>query len=179
MNRRTVLAGLSAGLTGCLGRGADRPQPGEADGTEPETATHSNVTPSTVSPPSNGETNGLTAKLVVVDGQMPAPDESVSVTTNCETKTAELIGWFRPPTGCHEMVLRSLEYNQTEDRATIVLSSKWGNSRSPNEVDCGGATFKYNITLTSATAILEAIQIVYQSPDGEQTNAFDLQTETC
>lgn len=171
MNRRTALAGLSVGLAGCLGRGAD--------GTQPETITHSNVTPSTVSPPSNGEANGLTAKLVVVDGKMPAPDESVSATTNCETKTTELTGWLRPPTGCHEMVLRSLEYNQTEDRATIVLSSKWGDSRSPNEVDCGGVTFKYKITLISETAIPEAIRVVYQTPDGEQANAFDLQIETC
>ncbi len=110
---------------------------------------------------------------------MPAPDESVSATTNCDTKTTELTGWFRPPIGCHEMVLRSLEYNQTEDRATIVLSSKWGDSRSPDEVDCGGATFKYKITLSSETAFLGAIRVVYQTPDGEQANAFDLQTDPC
>ncbi len=171
MNRRTVLTGLSVGLAGCLGRGAD--------GTQPETTTHSNVTPSTVSPPSNEEVDGLTAKLVVVDGQMPAPDESVSATTNCKTKTTELTGWFRPPTGCHEMVLKSFEFNQTEDRATIVLSSKWGSSRSPDEVDCGGVTFKYKLTLTSETAIPETIQVVYQTPDGEQAIAFELQTETC
>ena len=171
MIRRTVLSGLSVGLAGCLGRGAD--------GTHSEATTHANETPATVSSPSNGKSNGITAKLVVVDGQMPAPDESVSATTNCDTKTTELTGWFRPPTGCHEMVLKSFEYNQTEDRATIVLSSKWGESRPPDEVDCGGVTFKYKLTLTSETAIPETIRVVYRTPEGEQANAFDLQTETC
>lgn len=171
MNRRTVLTGLSVGLVGCLGRGAD--------GTQPERSTHTNETPATVSPPSNGKSNGITAKLVVVDGQMPAPGESVSATTNCDTKTTVLTGWFRPPTGCHEMVLKSFEYNPTEDKGTIVLSSKWGESRSPEEVDCGGVTFKYKIALTSETAMPGAIRVVYQTPDGEQANAFRLQTDPC
>ena len=183
MKRRTLIGSLPIGLlslSGCLGNPIYNTQANTAQTNDNRTTKNTETTNSTTnSSPTQKQIKEFTADFKVLKGKWPAPEETVSADFNCEKLTATIIGWSTRLSGCHDLVFKSLDYNEKEDTINIVLTSKWGARKPPKEVDCGGSTYKYQVIFKSEKSFPKTIIIVYQSPEGEVTNTFKMSSDRC
>lgn len=173
MQRRTLLGCALAGLAplnGCTGSGLGR-------STQSPTTRHNDDDATTTATPFETRADGVDVTLEILDRQMPAPDESVAGSFDCEASTAVLTGWIRPPTGCHELVVGSFDHHPDSNESEVVLAS-----RSEKEDDgrtCEGVKVKYRLTLAYEREVPDVIRVRYASPEDDAESSFEVRNGSC
>lgn len=180
LSRREVLGTgslLATALAGCIGAASSLGQ--------------QNTTPTQ----SRNQSLSLSAEIIEVRskydeprGERPTPPggdkgnprQAVTATFDCDNKTALLDGWLFT-SSCRTIVVRSLSYNGSHDRATLVLFPKWNSSRPPEEVDCLGAKYNYQIRLTAQNTLPGKVRVVYEWPEGtaKEPAQFAITSDDC
>jgi hypothetical protein len=171
MNRRTVLAGVCVGLTGCLGQNL-----GQATLPQTTPSEHSTTTSAT---PFTTQVENTHMTFEIVDYQMPAPDGVVSQDFNCEASTVTLNGWLRPPNGCHHIQFDSYKYTAETATATINFESQTDPNESTDGTTCEGIKVKYRIVLEVDGELPQTIQIKYRPSDSKYEQTFTTTHHSC
>lgn len=160
MRRRPLLATVGVLGSGCLSRFTMR------ESTSPTAQ-------------SRLERDGLTATVadVTYDGTAGANEERVSLSVDCESRTATLSGWLST-SSCRTVAIQSLRYDATERHAELVLYPRWTESDPPENVDCAGASYRYLIDLQAERRLPTTVRVSYEYPEREGTS-YILQVQDC
>jgi hypothetical protein len=159
--RRAVLAIVGGASAGCL----------------------STVEPAGTASPSAAsrrERDGLSATVTTVtyDGTAGETEERVSLSVDCDARSATLGGWFST-SSCRTVAIRSLRYDDAERRAELVLYPRWTESDSPDTVDCAGASYRYRIELEAREHLPTAADVVYERAGGGPPTRFTARDSGC
>jgi hypothetical protein len=112
------------------------------------------------------ESEGVSASVATVtsDGAAGENEESVSLSGDCGARSTTLERWFST-SSCRTVAVRSLRYDETERRAELVLYPRWTESEPPEEVDCAGASYRYQIELRAQDRSPTEVRVVYERAD--------------
>jgi hypothetical protein len=128
--------------------------------------------------PAETRVGDVRVRLSVVDRQWPAPEETVTVASDCGALPVELTGWFRLH-GCHGLTLASVAWDESSARLAVTLSSRWTSEKEPDEVDCGGVSVSYRLGLAPAGSPPEVVRVRYATPEGDVRDSFEVWPRRC
>lgn len=166
MQRRVFLGSLLAGLgmvSGCIG---GNPLQGNS-----QTTTQNDTTTPNGTAPFETTVGNTQVTLEILDREWPAPEESVEGKFDCEAATVTLTGWYRPPTGCHELAFDSLE----RDGRTVEVTLTSKSQKTTDETTCEGVSYNYRVELNATATLPDKIRVVYTYPRREDEKSFDIQ----
>ncbi len=170
MHRRTVIAGVCVGLTGCLGSNFGQVTQSQI------TNKHSSTTSPT---PFTTQVENTHVTFEIITYRLPAPDGFVNQDFNCEASTVTLIGWLRPPNGCHHIRFESYEYTTETATATITLGSQIDPNESTDGTTCEGIKVKYRIVLEIDGTLPESVHVKFQPSDSRYEQTFETGSHSC
>ena len=161
MHRRALLATLGFAGTGCLSAV-------DPTGTASPTAT------------SRVDSDGLTASVTTVtyDGTAGENEERVSLSVDCDARSATLDGWLSTDS-CRTVAIRSLRYDTADGRAELVLFPRWAESAPPETVDCAGASYRYRVELQAQDRLPTELSVVYERADDGPSTQVAVRNSGC
>lgn len=167
MKRRGVVGAIGASFatfSGCIGQGLSPNNSQETTKHQPQTA------------PYSSKEGTAHIQLRVLDRKMPAPEPSVSADFDCNDTIVTLNGWFRPPSGCHEIALDSFSCTEDSNNCEIAVTSV--KSDSSGDTTCEGVNINYEITINLGNNFPESLLVKYIR-DSETTDSFDFNNDPC
>jgi hypothetical protein len=119
-----------------------------------------------------------TVTTVTYDGTAGENEERVSLSVDCDARSATLDGWFST-NSCRTIAIRSLQYDTAERRAELVLYPRWTESEPPKEVDCAGASYRYQVDVQAQDRLPIDLSIGYERPDDRSSTQFTVRNSEC
>lgn len=119
---------------------------------------------------------GLTAEITGLDEAGTTANEEVNGTFDCEAGTGVVTGNLST-SSCRKVVVRSVSVDEDTDEGRIVLYPEWDNPGSPENTDCAGMTYEYEIQLSTRDSLPGEIIVVYERAEVDDTETFTLSTE--